>query len=674
MRAMIRSVVFAISSLVILSCGGSLSNKGAMPISLSKDAISALEHGIFQVVVPKSEPKDIEYAEELPKHLLPHHIRTDDYDVVGTAFAVDREHLITAAHVIPIYAGVPFQRYYVRDYSGNVYSIAKVLGYSDKLDLMKLQISNLPKSVVPIPMGTSFGVGDVVYTVGHALGQKSLAFRSGNIASFTPEPVDGAWEHIRYTAAASPGNSGGPLLDGRGRVIGVVVMRTAQENLNYAVPIDRLPILSPNYADLFRPRIGERESGLRLSRAWAHKTKLPASLDVLQKQGFRARINSQKQLRLEFERKYRSKIFPTDEKILADLRGVDGDGAFINILDRSSQDDPWGLIAPESRSWKIGEDQYLKVAGFPQEEGYEDLFVLHLDKPKNQSLESFLSNPRALMDLFLKHVPIERDYWGTDIRVTTFGSPASVTTWRDELGRPWTTAVWRVYDNESAIWQCTPQPDGVLCTMIMPASQHEEIVEYYSRIGTPRYVFNYTGTLKDWQEFLALPAKYRPAILQNATLQLGKGRVVYKLGLAQGELRHATLEPDGLLEVAVAYGSLNPLSLKVETLLWQVSASPSWRFVVSEWLEPLSTSREGYRRDWQRLINGKPPFSVVPYQDQSHKVVTLLGRQGQVALGIQGSAKSQVHYRCSVPVEYNISDSDLVAACKSFKSGSARSN
>src|SRR5262249_4254588 len=43
-----------------------------------------------------------------------------------------------------------------------------------------------------------------------------------------------------FSAAASPGNSGGPLVDERGRVIGVVLRKSPAENLNMALPIGEL--------------------------------------------------------------------------------------------------------------------------------------------------------------------------------------------------------------------------------------------------------------------------------------------------------------------------------------------------------------------------------------------------------------------------------------------------
>src|SRR3546814_8288832 len=45
---------------------------------------------------------------------------------------------------------------------------------------------------------------------------------------------------MRFSAAASPGKSGGPRLDAEGRLIGIVLMKSQNENLNYALPISHV--------------------------------------------------------------------------------------------------------------------------------------------------------------------------------------------------------------------------------------------------------------------------------------------------------------------------------------------------------------------------------------------------------------------------------------------------
>ena len=75
-----------------------------------------------------------------------------------------------------------------------------------------------------------------MFAVGNALGE-GVVIRDGVYTSDSPEEQDGKWNWLRFTAAASPGNSGGPLVDRHGQLIGVVLRKSPSENLNYALSI-----------------------------------------------------------------------------------------------------------------------------------------------------------------------------------------------------------------------------------------------------------------------------------------------------------------------------------------------------------------------------------------------------------------------------------------------------
>lgn len=112
-------------------------------------------------------------------------------------------------------------------------------------DLAVLQPARLPEVVVPATLGGGGKIGDDVFAVGHPLG---LSFSlSAGVISGTGRDVKTAErtlaDLIQFDAAVNPGNSGGPLLNRDGQVIGVV---TALANpseqpffvgIGFAVPI-----------------------------------------------------------------------------------------------------------------------------------------------------------------------------------------------------------------------------------------------------------------------------------------------------------------------------------------------------------------------------------------------------------------------------------------------------
>ena len=105
-------------------------------------------------------------------------------------------------------------------------------------------------SSYPLPFGSSSAmrVGDEVFAVGNPLGlvgSLSAGVVSGFDRDFRPEgreePLRGL---IQFDAAVNPGNSGGPLLDRRGQVVGIVTGLINPTDLDFfigigfAVPID----------------------------------------------------------------------------------------------------------------------------------------------------------------------------------------------------------------------------------------------------------------------------------------------------------------------------------------------------------------------------------------------------------------------------------------------------
>jgi hypothetical protein len=80
--------------------------------------------------------------------------------------------------------------------------------------------------------------GEKVYAIGSPKGLE--ASLSEGIISGKREIAKGAW-WLQTTTPVSPGSSGGPLLDSRGRVVGLVVAQSHEgQNLNFAVPASQI--------------------------------------------------------------------------------------------------------------------------------------------------------------------------------------------------------------------------------------------------------------------------------------------------------------------------------------------------------------------------------------------------------------------------------------------------
>jgi S1-C subfamily serine protease len=127
---------------------------------------------------------------------------------------------------------------------------AFILSETPEQDIAILRAFNNPSIIIPATLGNpgAMRVGDDVFVVGHPFGlygSMSAGVLSGFDRSFQPSGSDlRLGGLIQFDAAANPGNSGGPLLDRNGRVIGIVtgVISPIDGNffvgIGFAVPIN----------------------------------------------------------------------------------------------------------------------------------------------------------------------------------------------------------------------------------------------------------------------------------------------------------------------------------------------------------------------------------------------------------------------------------------------------
>jgi len=129
-------------------------------------------------------------------------------------------------------------------------SSAQIVGAQPENDIAVLRATQPPELLVPAILGNprAMRVGDEAFVVGHPLGlygSMSAGVISGFDRSFTPPDGEQKLHNlIQIDAAVNPGNSGGPLLNRNGQVVGIVtalVNPTRQEvfiGIGFATPIN----------------------------------------------------------------------------------------------------------------------------------------------------------------------------------------------------------------------------------------------------------------------------------------------------------------------------------------------------------------------------------------------------------------------------------------------------
>lgn len=157
---------------------------------------------------------------------------------LGSGVVVDNfGNILTSLHVI---AGA---RQVTVTFADGTASPAEVVMEMPEYDLAVLQAYDTPLFVVPAVLGNpnSMRVGDEAYVVGNPFGLYS-SMSSGVISGFDrifrmPNSNIEIPGMIQFDAAANPGNSGGPLLNRSGHVIGIVTGLANPTDGNFFVGI-----------------------------------------------------------------------------------------------------------------------------------------------------------------------------------------------------------------------------------------------------------------------------------------------------------------------------------------------------------------------------------------------------------------------------------------------------
>ena len=164
---------------------------------------------------------------------------------LGTGVIVDRfGTILTSLHVVDNSPNIRLT------FADGTQSRAVIASAQPEKDIAVLQAEQMPQMFLPATLGNAgaMQVGDEAYVVGNPFGlygSMSAGVISGFNRTFQPEGTSQAIEGlIQVDAAVNPGNSGGPLLNRYGHVVGIItgIVNPTDESffigIGFAVPID----------------------------------------------------------------------------------------------------------------------------------------------------------------------------------------------------------------------------------------------------------------------------------------------------------------------------------------------------------------------------------------------------------------------------------------------------
>jgi S1-C subfamily serine protease len=223
----------------------------APPVAASASAVpsAVADAGAAPPPKPKSGEKT---PADLFKDAAPSVVTIFVGDGGGTGFLIDKEGVIATNH--HVISGATKVR--IKFQNGAVFEDVELLDDASAVDLALLKVDLAapldggPRvDAAPLPLGDSEAVvvGEHAVSIGNPLGLEHT-LTDGLISS--RRMYEGrAW--IQFSAPISPGNSGGPLFNMRGEVIGITTATLGfgrAQNLNLAIPVNELKkLVRPAY-------------------------------------------------------------------------------------------------------------------------------------------------------------------------------------------------------------------------------------------------------------------------------------------------------------------------------------------------------------------------------------------------------------------------------------------
>lgn len=574
--------------------------------------VAKINAATFEVVIPRAVTDPLTYEKPLPLDLLPYQERTDKYFSVGTAFAIGHNHYVTAGHVLLAAVGDLTGAPALRDASGRVYAIDKIEKFSLEQDFVMFSLQEEPRDHAALASNTKAGLNSVVYAVGNALGT-GVVIRDGLYTSDTPEDENGRWKWMRFSAAASPGNSGGPLLDQKGQVIGVVLMKSPNENLNYALPIGEVLKAPADRAEMDK-RITYQLDVVEDTQTSTFKAQfpLPASYQ-------------------DFSASYLKLLYAQGDKQLKQLLQQQGDNLFPHgagsnhILHETPElsQFPELIVRNRSGQWSYTGRELNRVPlsgnGYVASGYVGHNFLMHLRRPDDMQAAAFYGDPRKMMDLVLKTGYWAREVGPEKVKITSLGQPASSSTYTDGWQRHWQVLVWSLpYINGQMVVFALPVPDGFAIMMRMNPSvgTHDSLADMQAL--TDFLNVDYGGTLAQWKEFLAV-TPLLPEVLKDAHIDFDYGK---RLSYDSPQLSFSypsALQPiaqDNMLFVGVGYyQDRGKFALQPGMIQVRLNVTDPDRISIKRYIAPSPDLDDNFKETWGKLLHKQHPFDGVPYND-----------------------------------------------------------
>jgi len=592
--------------------------------SLDPSVLPRIQQATFEVVAAKPVNDPLSYEKPLPLELLPFQQRNDKYYSIGTAFALGNNRYVTAAHVLQVGIGSLWGEPALRDAEGQVFAIDKIEKYSLQQDFVVFSLARQPAQAAALEVNRTPTLNGTVYAVGNALGT-GVVIRDGLYTSDTPEEENGRWKWMRFSAAASPGNSGGPLLDQDGKVIGIVLMKSANENLNYALPIGMI-LDAPDHLASLDKRIPYQFDVFDTVLSNTLKTEFALPLSFAKfSAAFQQRFNDYADGQLKaLLVKDPQKMFPNSAGSRDLLYGIPSMSSFPALITRNSNGD-WDLSSKYQTRVKLDDNGYVDVGNTGRN------LLFHVRRPDSLSASQLYDDPQKLMDLIATVGFMKRQVGPESIKITSLGKPASDSTYTDAWQRHWRVQTWPVPNEDIVVMTFSlPVPDGYVTLMRItpPSQQHDYLINLQAL--TDFFYVTYDGTLAQWKDYLA-HARLLPEALKHIKLDIDYGK---RFSYASKRVSFAvtpdlqTIDKDSALTLWFSYfKDQGKVVWDVAGVDLEANTHDDNAIKILRNPDPADYPDDSYRNEWNKLVQHQHPYDAVARSDNDVMKITAVVKQ-----------------------------------------------
>lgn len=610
--------------------------------AVSAELMKSIRAATFEVVLKKPEADPLQYEKPLPWDLLPFAERNDKYRSIGTAFAIAPDTFVTAAHVTAAASGSQSGVPALRDGLGNVFPINRVLRYSFDKDFIVFTVTGAPR-ITPLPTTTEFSIDTTVLAVGNALGQGIVA-RDGTLTSETPEEQDGAWKWLRFSAPASPGNSGGPLLDAQGRVIGVIARKSANENLNYALPIGIALNAPANKASI------DSRFTVSIPFMTARKTvRVKAAFDLpLPFAEFDRKlltINDEQYLlaRSQLLKESVADIYPRGKstRLLADPFPT-GNPAVI----AQQSDGYWDVPRNNAGTTKqLGNDGMIWMGSQSGNALFRIRYPSDLDVAKSRGDSKLIAE-----QLLNAGVSLSRPFGAERVRIISLGAASATQEIKDDFGRTWQQ--WRYsipFADSTMIITALPTPEGYVGYWRSSAGASIERTSADMRLLMNFFRASYSGSLPQWRSFLA-ETRLRPDSFGKWKMALDPAREVsVELPRMALKVDRQVLDLTDKSQLHIVADTLmdgDRATWDVIALTFSLEARQSPSVGIHRRARPAEDAGQVPVNRWGDMVLERAPFDARPLRNQN-------GGIGRKVFGAEGKAIADASFLYEVNYSTN---------------------